>query len=277
LSRNETSSNQPTVLVVDDEESYVASLSLALRREGYRVLSASDGPSGLEVALSERPAVVLLDLMLPGLPGLDVCRAIRDGGPPQPGIIMVTAKGTDFEAVVGLESGADDYVAKPFNLNLLLARIRALVRRERRKHAAPSGAPPEQVPPSAQAGVAASHAGPGLIVLGDLVIDLEAYEVHYRGQGIDLSPRLFELLVHLVRQAGKVATRDQLLNELWGYDYAGQTRTVDVHVHWLRELLAEAGVPQGIIHTVRGVGYKLVAASLLAGGDRAADPDPAKP
>ena len=236
------------VLLVDDEDSFVSSLTHALGREGYRVLTAADGPAGLEIALREQPEVVLLDLMLPGMHGLDVCRAVREADIPQPGIIMVTAKGTDFDAVVGLESGADDYIAKPFNLNLLLARIRALLRRHRRG-AAGSAA---QVPSAAR------------VIIGELAIDPDAYEAYWGDHALDLSPRLFELLLYLGRNLGRVLTRDELLNEVWGYDYAGQTRTVDVHVHWLREMLAAAGARGEMIQTVRGVGYKMVA---LAGGD----------
>lgn len=237
---------EPTILVVDDEESFVTSLAHALKREGYRVLTAGTGPTGLELALEEQPDVVLLDLMLPGMPGLEVCRAIRAvGGPDQPGIIMVTAKSSDVDAVVGLESGADDYVAKPFNLSLLLARIRALLRRNphRRDQAA-----------------AALAGGPDFerLQLGELLVDEGAYVASWAGRPLDLSPRLFALLLYLARRPGRVVTRDDLLNDVWGYDYAGQTRTVDVHVHWLRELLDAAGASSQLIQTVRGVGYKLV-------------------
>ena len=236
---------QPVVLVVDDEESFVSSLRHTLSREGYRVLTAFDGPSALEIALREQPDVILLDLMLPGMHGLEVCRAIRLAPiKVQPGVIMVTAKSTDFDAVVGLESGADDYIAKPFNLNLLLARLRALMRRNRRLGDAADGGLPGE---SAE------------LTVGPLQLRPAAYEAAWDHHPLALSPRLFELLLHLARNVGRVVTRDELLNEVWGYDYAGQTRTVDVHVHWLRELLATAGDAGEMIQTVRGVGYKMVA------------------
>lgn len=251
MNASASKAGQPSVLVVDDEESFVSSLTHALAREGYRTLAAYDGREALDVALHEKPDVVLLDLMLPGMHGLEVCRALRAAPGPQPGVIMVTAKGTDFDAVVGLESGADDYIAKPFNLNLLLARVRALLRRRNRDSEQP----------------ARGHEAPAAerLVLGDLVILPEAYEAHWGEEQLDLSPRLFELLLYFARNVGRVLTRDELLNEVWGYDYAGQTRTVDVHVHWLRELLTAAGDQAGMIGTIRGVGYKMTPAT---DGDR---------
>jgi len=233
----------PVVLVVDDEEDFRASLGHALGREGYRVLTAVDGPSAVLVARKEQPDLILLDLMLPGMPGLEVCRSIREWRDRlQPGIIMVTAKSTDIDAVTGLESGADDYVSKPFNLGLLLARMRALLRRLKRQRSTSTGA--------------ASH--DQTVQLGDLAMDLQAYEVFCHGKPIDLSPRLFSMLAYLAKNAGRVVTRDELLNQVWGYEYIGQTRTVDVHVHWLREQLDRAGCGD-YIHTIRGVGYKMTA------------------
>lgn len=235
-----------TVLVVDDEESFVSSLRYSLARDGYRVLTAFDGPTALEIALRERPDVILLDLMLPGMHGLEVCRAVRAANlPAQPGVIMVTAKGSDFDAVVGLESGADDYIAKPFNLNLLLARVRSLLRRQQRSDGGKGDGN-------------ATDSGDELVV-DRLRVRPAAYEADWEGQPLRLAPRLFELLLHLTRNIGRVVTRDELLDKVWGYDYIGQTRTVDVHVHWLREVLAEVGAPDTLIQTVRGVGYKMVA------------------
>ncbi len=242
---------QPKILVVDDEESFVLSLNHALSREGYRPLAAYDGPAALEMAVREHPDVILLDLMLPGMHGLEVCRALRAAPIPQPGVIMVTAKDTDLDAVVGLESGADDYVAKPFNLDVLLARVRALLRRRRREAAANGPREKAQAEDS--------------ITVGGLTVCPEGYEATYRGVQLDLSPRLFGLLLHLARNVGRVLTRDELLNDVWGYEYAGQTRTVDVHVHWLRELLVAAGGCPETIQTVRGVGYKM---TVPADGDR---------
>ena len=236
-----------TILVVDDEESFVSSLRYSLTREGYRVLTAFDGPTALEIALRDTPDLILLDLMLPGMHGLEVCRAVRAANlANQPGVIMVTAKGSDFDAVVGLESGADDYIAKPFNLNLLLARVRSLLRRRLRGSVGQTG------------GDAASGGGAELVV-DRLRLRPAGYEAEWDDQPLRLSPRLFELLLHLARNIGRVVTRDELLDKVWGYDYGGQTRTVDVHVHWLREVLAEVGAPDGLIQTVRGVGYKMAA------------------
>lgn len=251
----------PTVLVVDDEPSFVSSLGLALRREGYRVLSAGDGAAGLEMALHQRPDVVLLDLMLPGMHGLEVCRAIRAASGPQPGVIMVTAKDEDIDAVVGLESGADDYVAKPFHLGLLLARVRALLRRQRRLELAAAASSPPAAPAGAllPGAVPPAPAMPPPLVVGRLTIDSAAYEAAWNGRPLDLSPRLFMLLRYLAANAGRVICRDELLNQVWGFEFAGQTRTVDVHVHSLREVLAAAGAGE-LILTVRGVGYKLAAA-----------------
>lgn len=236
--RSQDDRPEPSILVVDDERSFVASLEHALRREGYRVSKAFDGPSALATFTREKPDVVLLDLMLPGTSGLEVCRSIRQSQEPQPGIIMVTAKDTDMDAVIGLESGADDYVTKPFNLGILLARIRALLRRQKR----------------------ASQGGRNMrrLVLGDIEIDTASYELTCKGNHIDLSPRLFGLLQYLAENQGQVVTRDELLNRIWGYEYAGETRTVDVHIHWLREHLNSAGCTSVAVQTIRGVGYKLV-------------------
>lgn len=262
---------QPVVLVVDDEQGFVAPLAHTLSREGYRVLTAHDGLAALDLVRQECPDVVLLDLMLPGLAGLQVCRAIRTLDIPQPGVIMVTAKSADVDTVVGLESGADDYVAKPFNLSLLLARIRALLRRIQR----PAGAgQPREWGPGAPAGPGVPGGGPGgsvtphtagqaaedgpMVVLGGLEIDPDAYEARWEGRPVNLSPRPFELLLYLARHHGRVLGRDQLLDEVWGPDYDGEVRTVDVHIHWLRAVLAGAGCKDNIIQTVRGVGYKLV-------------------
>lgn len=245
---------QPVILVVDDEESFVAPLAHTLTREGYRVLIAYDGLAALDLVEREQPDVVLLDLMLPGMSGLQVCRAIRGLAIPQPGVVMVTAKGADVEAVVGLESGADDYVAKPFNLSLLLARVRALLRRIQ------PGEPPAaavQLPEAAGSTPQVTQNAPP-IALGDLVIAPDAYEARWRGRSLGLSPRPFELLLYLARNAGRVIGRDELLDEVWDRDYDGEVRTVDVHIHWLREQLATAGCEETILQTVRGVGYKLV-------------------
>jgi two-component system response regulator RegX3 len=222
-----------TILVVDDETTLRETLVEALESEGFRVVSAADGRSALTVFRAERPDLVLLDLMLPELSGIEVCRIIRaESGVP---IVMLTAKDSELDKVVGLELGADDYVTKPFSLRELSARIRALFRR------------------SEQA-VAAENP-PAVVDLGRVQVDIAGHRLLRDGEALPIKPKAFELLLFLLRHPGQVFTRDQLLERVWGYDYAGETRTVDVHVHWLRSQIEdEASSPQ-FIHTVRGVGY----------------------
>ena len=220
-----------TILVVDDEPTLRETLVDALEGEGFRVVSAADGREALTAFRSERPDLVLLDLMLPELSGIEVCRIIRaESGVP---IVMLTAKDSELDKVVGLELGADDYVTKPFSLRELTARVRALFRRS------------EQT----------SDALPAAVDLGRVQVDLAGHRLLRDGQAVPLKPKAFELLAFLLRHPGQVFTRDQLLEHVWGYDYAGETRTVDVHVHWLRsEIEADAARPE-FIHTVRGTGY----------------------
>ncbi len=221
-----------TILVVDDEQTLRETLVEALEAEGYRVVSAADGREALTRFRADHPDLVLLDLMLPELSGIEVCRIIRaESGVP---IVMLTAKDAELDKVVGLELGADDYVTKPFSLRELTARIRALFRRSETQ---------------------ATEAPPALIDLGRVQVDLAGHRLLREGRPVPLKPKAFELLAFLVRHPGRVFTRDQLLEHVWGYDYAGETRTVDVHVHWLRaEIEADPGNPQ-LLHTVRGVGY----------------------
>ena len=222
-----------TILVVEDEPTLRETLIEALEVEGFRVVGAADGREALLRFRAERPDLVLLDLMLPELSGIEVCRIIRaESGVP---IIMLTAKDSELDKVVGLELGADDYITKPFSLRELSARIRALFRR-------------------AEQGVAVEEA-PAVIDLGRVQADLAGHRLLRDGQVVPIKPKAFELLGFLIRHPGQVFTRDQLLERVWGYDYAGETRTVDVHVHWLRSAIeADAGEP-AFIHTVRGVGY----------------------
>ena len=222
-----------TILVVEDEPTLRETLIEALEVEGFRVVGAADGREALLRFRAERPDLVLLDLMLPELSGIEVCRIIRaESGVP---IIMLTAKDSELDKVVGLELGADDYITKPFSLRELSARIRALFRR-------------------AEQGVAVEEA-PAVIDLGRVQADLAGHRLLRDGQVVPIKPKAFELLAFLIRHPGQVFTRDQLLERVWGYDYAGETRTVDVHVHWLRTAIeADAGEP-AFIHTVRGVGY----------------------
>jgi DNA-binding response OmpR family regulator len=222
-----------TILVVDDEATLRETVVDALEAEGFKVLAAADGPEALLRFRTERPDLILLDLMLPEMSGIEVCRIIRaESGVP---IVMLTAKDSELDKVVGLELGADDYVTKPFSLRELSARIRALFRRAEQ-------AATEQNPP---AGVS----------IGDVQVDLAGHRLLRDGQVLPVKPKAFELLAFLLRNPGQVFTRDQLLERVWGYDYAGETRTVDVHIHWLRgQLEPDPSNPQ-FIHTVRGVGY----------------------
>ena len=222
-----------TILVVDDETTLRETLVEALEAEGFRVVAAADGREALARFRSERPDLVLLDLMLPELSGIEVCRIIRaESGVP---IVMLTAKDSELDKVVGLELGADDYVTKPFSLRELSARIRALFRR------------------SEQA--VAVEAPPAVVDLGRVQVDLAGHRLLRDGQTLPIKPKAFELLAFLLRHPGQVFTRDQLLERVWGYDYAGETRTVDVHVHWLRSQVEEDPSAPRFIHTVRGVGY----------------------
>lgn len=222
-----------TILVVDDEPILRETLVDALEADGFRVVSAADGREALSTFRAERPDLVLLDLMLPELSGIEVCRIIRaESGVP---ILMLTAKDSELDKVVGLELGADDYVTKPFSLRELTARIRAIFRRAEQN--------------------VALEGPPAVIDLGYVQADLGGHRLLRDGEVLPIKPKAFELLAFLIRHPGQVFTRDQLLEHVWGYDYAGETRTVDVHVHWLRSQIEEdAGHPM-FIHTVRGVGY----------------------
>jgi DNA-binding response OmpR family regulator len=222
-----------TILVVDDETTLRETLVDALETEGFRVVSAADGREALTVFRTERPDLVLLDLMLPELSGIEVCRIIRaESGVP---IVMLTAKDSELDKVVGLELGADDYVTKPFSLRELSARIRALFRR------------------SEQA--VATENAPAMVDLGRVQVDIAGHRLLRDGDSLPIKPKAFELLLFLLRHPGQVFTRDQLLERVWGYDYAGETRTVDVHVHWLRSQIEDEPSSPQFIHTVRGVGY----------------------
>ena len=221
-----------TILVVDDEPTVRETLAENLQREGYRVVTASDGREALTRFRGERPDLVILDVMLPELSGVEVCRIMRaESAVP---ILMLTAKDAEIDTVVGLEVGADDYVTKPFSLRELLARVRALLRRLEQQ---------------------AVEAPPAVIDLGSVQVDLAGHRLLRDGHAVAIKPKAFDLLAFLVRHPGQVFTRDQLLEHVWGYDYAGETRTVDVHMHWLRsDIETDTGHPT-FLQTVRGVGY----------------------
>jgi DNA-binding response OmpR family regulator len=223
------------ILVVEDEPTLVATLRFNLEREGYQVASATDGEAGLAMARADHPDLVILDLMLPGLDGLEVCRLLRrDQTMP---ILMLTAKAEEVDKVVGLEIGADDYVTKPFSMRELLARVRALLRRA---ELAPK--PPER--------------DGEVLTAGDLRVDLRRRQAFRSDQALSLKPKEYELLAFLVRNAGRAFTREQLLNEIWGYDFLGDSRTVDVHVRWVRQKIEEQPSKPTRLITVRGTGYR---------------------
>jgi two-component system alkaline phosphatase synthesis response regulator PhoP len=234
------------ILVVDDEAVLVETMAYNLEQAGYQVTTAVDGMSALEATRRETPDLIILDIMLPEMDGLEVCRQIRrESSTATTPIMMLTAKGEEIDKVVGLEVGADDYVTKPFGRRELLARVRALLRR--------SEYPVEERP--VQETVQEVPRPNRELVVGPLRIDLAGRLVNCRGQDLELQPKQFDLLTYLVRNRGTVLTRDQLLHNVWGYDYAGDTRTVDVHVRWLREKLEEDPANPKLIQTVRGVGY----------------------
>ncbi len=220
----------PKVLVVEDELTLLELLSQHLRAEGYTVLASSNGEEALELARSQAPDVCVLDVMLPGLDGLSLCRIIRKESDVP--IILLTARGAEIDRVIGLESGADDYVVKPFSLPELMARVRAALRR------APNR-------PSAS------------LVAGNLSLDLVSRRVFVDGREVRLSHKEFELLATLMRNKGAVLSREFLITQVWGYDFEGDTRTVDVHVRWLREKIEKDPSNPTHLQTVRGVGYRI--------------------
>ncbi len=224
----------PLILVVDDEQSYRDALSVALQREGFLVVTAADGAEALDRFAATKPALVLLDVMLPKVSGIDVCKEIRTKS--RTPIIMVTARNSEIDAVVGLEVGADDYVSKPFRLRELIARVRAALRR----------LPGEEDDTDR----------PDQIEAGDVRIDAARHEVFVRGEPVQLPLKEFELLEILVLNAGRVLTRDVLIDRVWGPNYFGDTKTLDVHVKRLRaKLEIDPSNPVQIV-TVRGVGYR---------------------
>jgi two-component system response regulator RegX3 len=225
----------PLSLVVDDEQSYRDALRVALEREGFRVEVAADGAEAIARFDAVRPALVLLDVMLPRISGIDVCRELRSRS--QVPIIMVTARNAEIDAVVGLEVGADDYVTKPFRLRELVARVRASLRRGR--------------------GEDAGVAQPGEVLeIGEVRLDAARHEVAVHGERVALPLKEFELLELLLANAGRVLTRDVLIDRVWGPNYYGDTKTLDVHVKRLRAKVEDdPGNPERIV-TVRGVGYR---------------------
>lgn len=236
------------ILVVDDEAVLLETIVYNLEQAGYQVVTAADGASALEAAHREKPNLIILDLMLPVIDGLEVCRRLRrEDDTSGILILMLTAKSEEIDKVVGLEVGADDYVTKPFSKHELMARVKALLRRLTKVTAPPEeGSAPESNGGSRR---------PRTLEAGPIVMNLDGRRVYRSGQEMELQPKQFELLRCLMQNRGTVLTRDQLLQNVWGYDYAGDTRTVDVHVRWLREKLEDDPATPRLIQTVRGVGY----------------------
>jgi len=220
------------ILIVEDDRSLLETLKYNLRKEGYSVVTAVDGVEALEVARRDKPDLIILDIMLPKMSGFEVCRIIRKEMIVP--ILMLTAKTEEVDKVVGLEIGADDYMTKPFSMRELLARIRAMLRRV------------EMHVPTI-----------GTLKLGDIEVDISRHTITKGGNILSLTPKEFDLLAFLAKNRGLVFSRDQLLEKIWGYDYPGDTRTVDVHIRWLREKLEDNPAKPKRLVTVRGVGYKL--------------------
>ena len=222
--------DQKSILIVEDDETLQETLAYNLSKEGYNVSTASDGQTGLEIARNQPFDLIVLDVMLPELDGLSVCRILRREM--DVAIIMLTARSSEIDKIIGLDSGADDYVTKPFSLGELLARIRAALRRK----------PKSTTPQHLQS--------------GDLALDLVGRRAYKEKQELNLSHKEFDLLAELMRNQGMVLSRDLLLTKVWGYDYYGESRTVDVHIRWLREKIEENPSKPERITTVRSIGYR---------------------
>lgn len=238
---NERDVYMKKVLIIEDEQSILKLLSYNLEQEGYVVESAMDGQEGLNMALENVYDIILLDLMLPSKDGMDICREIRQEKIEVP-IIMLTAKDTEIDKILGLEIGADDYITKPFSPREVVARMKAIFRRYKQSESSVKSRNDEE-----------------MIAVGEIEIYPEKYEVFVRGELIELTPKEFELLLYLARRTGRILSREQLLNAIWNYDFAGETRIVDVHVSHLREKIEEDTKKPEYIITARGFGYKLEA------------------
>jgi two-component system OmpR family response regulator len=243
----------PTLLIVEDDKTLRDTLEYNLKREGYTVLAASDGNEGIRLAYDQRPDLVILDLMLPGVSGYDVCRAIRRQLTVP--ILMLSAREEEIDKVLGLELGADDYMTKPFSLRELLARVHAMLRRAEMLRA--EARPATQSVSVATSNGSPAQANPAPLNLGELSVDLTRRQVIRAGKTIDMKPKEFDLLAFLAQHPQQVFSRDVLLDRVWGYDFVGGTRTVDVHVRWLRSKLETDPSNPHLIQTVYGVGYKL--------------------
>lgn len=224
------------ILIVEDDQNLLATLKYNLLKEGYRVITAVDGAQALDTARNETPGLIILDVMLPELSGFEVCRILRKETTVP--ILMLTAKAEEVDKIVGLEIGADDYMTKPFSMRELIARVRAMLRRADVSEQQPAGEKKN-------------------IKIGELGIDIARHQVFYKGSLLSLTPKEYDLLVFLATNKGFVFSREKLLEKVWGYDYAGNTRTVDVHIRWLRQKMeSDPANPKNLL-TVRGAGYKL--------------------
>jgi two-component system OmpR family response regulator len=224
------------ILVVEDDPNLLATLRYNLLKEGYDVVTAVDGIEALEVARREGPGLIVLDVMLPKMSGFEVCRILR--GEMTVPILMLTAKSEEVDKIVGLEIGADDYMTKPFSMRELLARIRAMLRRAEMARLQPVSEEPA-------------------LKIGDLEIDTARHRAFLKGSALELSPKEFDLLAFLAKNKGFAFSRERLLEKVWGYDYAGDTRTVDVHIRWLRQKIETDPARPKRLATVRGTGYRL--------------------
>jgi len=223
------------ILIVDDEEHIIELLKFNLLNAGYEVLTANDGIDAVKIAKAEKPSLLLLDLMLPGIDGFDVCKEIkRNNEMKNTSIVMLTAKGEELDKILGLELGADDYITKPFSVRELLARVKAVLRRTN------SFNDPEDEIYDSQ----------------NLKVDFERHEVSVNSEKVDLTLKEFELLQILIKNKGKILKRETLLDKIWGYEYIGETRTVDVHIRYLRKKIEEDDKNPRFIETIRGVGYR---------------------
>lgn len=232
-----TSKDQKTILIVDDEQHIVDILVYNLEKEGYNTLQANDGLTAVDIALSKKPDLILLDIMLPKMDGLAVCKRIRHTlNVP---ILMLTAKDEEIDKILGLELGADDYVTKPFSVRELMARIKANLRKVEVSESSADD----------------KKENSNKIVVGDLSLDLDKFEVQVKGEIVDLTLREFEVLKYLANQPGQVITREVLLEKVWGYEYYGDIRTVDVTVRRIREKIEKDTSAPKILITKRGVGY----------------------
>jgi two-component system OmpR family response regulator len=228
--------NSNNILIVEDDVNLLETFKYNLHKEGYTIVTAVDGEQAIEIARREKPDLIILDIMLPKVNGFEVCRILRKEMTVP--ILMLTAKVDETDKIVGLEIGADDYMTKPFSMRELLARVRAMLRRTKMVELASAGEPAS-------------------LKIGNLEVDVARHQVSLSGAALELSPKEFDLLAFLAKNRGLVFNREQLLEKVWGYDYAGDTRTVDVHIRWLRQKIETNPAHPKRLVTVRGTGYKL--------------------